>query len=371
MPDDNLQPLRTAENMEFDLAKALLAGVPMPIILIGLDERVVATNAAAEALAGPAAAGRHYMTLIRAPQLVDCVDTALGTGQRAETRHLGLEQGREAVWRVQAEPVSAGGWQGVLLSFQDVTALEAAGQMRRDFVANVSHELKTPLTALLGFIETLGGAAREDAAARERFLGIMSREAERMNRLVSDLLSLNRVEGEERVRPTGRVDVAALLASVRSALRPLADERGVEIEITGSTGEIWVPGDADQLTQVFTNLVENAVKYAASGKLVTLSLTRLEREPALRGPALQVAVIDRGEGFDPIHIPRLTERFYRIDSHRSREEGGTGLGLAIVKHIVNRHRGRLGIESAPGQGSRFTVTLPLAEAGGEGRDRLS
>ncbi|MDH3264904.1 MAG: ATP-binding protein, partial [Paracoccaceae bacterium] len=237
--------------------------------------------------------------------------------------------------------------------------------------ANVSHELKTPLTALLGFIETLRGSAREDAAARERFLEIMAREAERMNRLVSDLLSLNRVESEERVRPTGRVEMGALLGSVRSALRPLARERGVEIEIAGEAGGIWVPGDGDQLTQVFTNLVENAVKYAASGKLVTLTVAREEREPALRGPAVRVAVIDRGEGFDPAHIPRLTERFYRIDSHRSREQGGTGLGLAIVKHIVNRHRGRLRIESAPGQGSRFTVTLPLAETGTAGSDGLS
>ena len=357
--------------MEKELTRALLAAVPMPLVLIGRDERVKAVNAAAEALVGPGAEGRHYVNAIRAPQLIDCVETALGAGRRAEARHLALEQGRETVWRVLAEPVADGGWQGVLVSFEDVTALEVAGQMRRDFVANVSHELKTPLTALIGFIETLRGPAREDAAARERFLGIMAREAERMNRLVSDLLSLNRVEGEERVRPRGRVDLAALLASVRSALRPLAEERGVEIEITGQTGEIWVPGDADQLTQVVTNLVENAVKYAASGRRVTLELTRVEREPVLRGPGVRVAVIDRGEGFDPVHIPRLTERFYRIDSHRSREEGGTGLGLAIVKHIVNRHRGRLRIESAPGQGSRFTVTLPLAEDRAGGGDGLS
>jgi two-component system phosphate regulon sensor histidine kinase PhoR len=372
----NLQPVYEEQAMDFELTKGILAAVPMPLILIGRDERVKAINAAAQALVGPGAEGRHYMTAIRAPQLLDCVEAALTAGRAAEGRHLGLEQGREVMWRVTARPVAAGAWQGVLVSFDDVTALEAAGQMRRDFVANVSHELKTPLTALLGFIETLRGAARDDPAARERFLGIMAREAERMNRLVSDLLSLNRVEGEERVRPTGRVDIVALLASVRAALRPLARERGVEIEIetggTGADGEIWVPGDTDQLTQVFTNLVENAVKYGGSGKLVTLRLTLEEREPTFRRPAVRVAVIDRGEGFDPVHIPRLTERFYRIDGHRSRAEGGTGLGLAIVKHIVNRHRGRLRIESAPGQGSRFTVTLPLAEAAaGGGGDGVS
>jgi two-component system phosphate regulon sensor histidine kinase PhoR len=301
------------------------------------------------------------MTVLRAPALIDCVEIAAKTGSAAEARHLATDtQGHETVWRVRAEPVVAGPGRGVLVSFEDRTDFEVAGQMRRDFVANVSHELKTPLTALMGFIETLRGAARDDAAARERFLAIMEREAGRMNRLVSDLLSLNRVESEERVRPTARIDLRALLNSVFSALKPMAEERGIRVELTGYPGEVEVFGDPDQLTQVFANLVENAMKYAASGKLVTVNLVREERELAFRAPGVRVEVIDRGEGFDPVHIPRLTERFYRIDTHRSREEGGTGLGLAIVKHIVNRHRGRFRIESAPGQGSRFTVILPLA-----------
>lgn len=357
--------------MEIEVARAVLAGVPMPLILIGRDERVKVINAAAQRLVGAEVEGRHYVTAIRAPQLVDCVETALGAGRRAEARILGQEQGHETVWNVVAEPVRWEGFDGVLAGLSDVTALEAAGRMRRDFVANVSHELKTPLTALLGFIETLRGAARNDAAARERFLEIMAREAGRMDRLVSDLLSLNRVEGEERVRPRGRVDLAATLDAVRSALGAVAAERGVEIEITGLSGEVQVPGEADQLMQVFVNLVENALKYGAEGGRVTLEVSREAHEPVFRGPAVRVTVIDRGDGFDPMHIPRLTERFYRIDSHRSREQGGTGLGLAIVKHIVNRHRGRLKIESAPGQGSRFTVLLPLAE-GDDGRgDHLS
>jgi two-component system phosphate regulon sensor histidine kinase PhoR len=245
----------------------------------------------------------------------------------------------------------------VLCAFEDITEAEKIGQMRRDFVANVSHELRTPLTALLGFIETLQGPARDDAAARARFLGIMAREAMRMNRLVRDLLSLSRVEAEERVRPTDRVDIAAIMASVATTLRPMAEAAGVALVLEGTEAPAVVTADADQMTQVLHNLVENAVKYGSAGKLVTMTLQHLPEAPALRGPALSITVADRGEGIDPIHLPRLTERFYRVDSHRSREGGGTGLGLAIVKHIVNRHRGRLRIDSEKGQGTTFTILL--------------
>jgi two-component system phosphate regulon sensor histidine kinase PhoR len=235
--------------------------------------------------------------------------------------------------------------------------------MRRDFVANVSHELRTPLTALMGFIETLRGPAREDAAARDRFLDIMATEAGRMNRLVGDLLSLSRVEGEERVRPRGMVNLTGVLESVLRTLRPLAEDAGVMLEADLGDGPVEIVGDADQLMQVFTNLVENAIKYGASGKRVTVWMERADRDPALRAPGVRVHVIDYGPGVDPVHLPRLTERFYRADSHRSRALGGTGLGLAIVKHIVNRHRGRLRVASDLGQGAKFTVVLPTGRAG--------
>jgi len=229
--------------------------------------------------------------------------------------------------------------------------------MRRDFVANVSHELRTPLTALLGFIETLRNAAQDDPAARDRFLAIMEREAGRMNRLIRDLLHLSRVEAQERVRPTERVDLAAVIASAVAALRPQADGLGVRIAVDAGKGPWVVTADPDQMAQVFTNLIENAVKYGGSGGEVTVAL-RHDALPA--GPAVRADVADRGEGIDPLHIPRLTERFYRVDGHRSREKGGTGLGLAIVKHIVNRHRGRMKIDSARGKGSTFSVILPLS-----------
>jgi two-component system, OmpR family, phosphate regulon sensor histidine kinase PhoR len=348
--------------MKSDLTRSLLAAVPIPLVLIGPDERVLFTNPEAGRVVGVGAEGRHYINAFRAPGLVAAVETALRRQTRAQARHSTQGQGQDTVWRVLAVPIAVETRQGVLVSFEDITELEAAGQMRRDFVANVSHELKTPLTALMGFIETLGGAARDDASARGRFLQIMAREAERMNRLVHDLMSLNRVESDERVRPTARVDLVPLLASVDLALKPLAEEKAVTLEFPPATGPAVVAGDADQLTQVFTNLIENALKYAASGRLVTTEIAWVERDPALRTAAVQVAVIDRGDGFDPMHIPRLTERFYRIDTHRSRSEGGTGLGLAIVKHIVARHRGRLRIESTPGEGSRFTVILPAFDA---------
>ncbi len=344
--------------MDTPTIAAILEALPQPLVLLGSDERLIAANAAAVALLGPGILGRNYVTVLRQPALLDTVEGTLRHHQATTTRYTVTSTARETVWKVLAAPVGAEGVQGVLLSFEDVTDLEQAGQMRRDFVANVSHELRTPLTALLGFIETLKGAARDDAAARDRFLTIMEREAERMNRLVRDLLHLSRVEAEERVRPTERVDVAQLVGSTLTALKPMARAAGVELEVTGEAGPLPVAADADQLTQVFHNLIENAVKYGGSGGRVSVHLTREPRDPGLRGPAVRIDVIDRGEGIDAIHLPRLTERFYRVDSHRSREKGGTGLGLAIVKHIVNRHRGRFRIESTRGEGSRFTVFLP-------------
>jgi len=342
-----------------ETARPILDAVPVPLVLVGGDERVVHANGAATALLGRALEGRHYVTALRAPAVLACIEPViLGHRDRAEGRLLTSEGAREATWRVTATPVPLDGSRGVLVAFEDATAIQEAGQIRRDFVANVSHELRTPLTALLGFIETLRGAAKDDPAARDRFLGIMEREAGRMNRLVHDLLSLSRVEAEERMRPTDPVDLSAVLRSVVLSLRPVADEAEVTMSLSGTETPRIVPGEADQLAQVFTNLVENAVKYSGRGRTVTVSLGQPAQDPAIRCEAVPVIVADNGDGIPAVHIPRLTERFYRVDSHRSREKGGTGLGLAIVKHIVNRHRGRLRIESEVGQGSRFTVVLP-------------
>jgi two-component system, OmpR family, phosphate regulon sensor histidine kinase PhoR len=328
----------------------LLHGLPLPAMLVRDDDRILACNASGLALLGEAVIGRHPAMAVRAPAVLQAIGEVARSGGVQEARMIQRREGQEAVFQVT---VSAQG-DFVLCIFRDVTEEERAGEMRRDFVANVSHELRTPLTALMGFIETLKHAAKDDPKAREMFLGIMEAEAGRMNRLVRDLLQLSRVEAEERVRPKEAVEVRGLLEGVISSLRGVAEKEGDTVVLTGDP--VTVPGDHDQLVQVFTNLVENALKYGKAGQVVRVSLTP---EETVRGPAVRVEVADEGEGIDQVHLPRLTERFYRVDSHRSREMGGTGLGLAIVKHIVSRHRGWLRVESVVGEGSRFQVVLPL------------
>lgn len=344
--------------METSFVGSLLEAVPQPLLLIADDARITAANAPARALFGAEVVGRHYALALRQPGPLAAIEAALAAGREGRAQHVQSDRSGETVYRMHLRPVAGEGRRGVLASFEDVSEAEQVGQFRRDFVANVSHELRTPLTSLLGFIETLQGPAKDDPKARARFLAVMAAEAERMNRLVHDLLHLSRVEAEERVRPAAPVDLAAVLASVAETLRPMAERAGGQIVRAGEAGPAWLRGDADQLAQVFQNLVENAVKYGGKGGPVSITLRRVPHDENLRVPAFAVDVTDQGEGIAPEHIPRLTERFYRVDSHRSRAEGGTGLGLAIVKHIVQRHRGRLAITSAPGSGATFTVVLP-------------
>ncbi|WP_120501284.1 ATP-binding protein [Roseovarius sp. EL26] len=345
--------------MDRQQINALLEALPLPALVIGPSEIILGANDTAQALLGQGMIGRHFITALRQPNVLDVVEATLKHGTTHTTRYLGNDGAQDTTFVVNCAPVDIGQGAGALICFEDVTHVEQVGQMRRDFVANVSHELRSPLTALSGFIETLLGPAREDEAARERFLGIMQIEASRMERLVRDLLSLSRVESEERQRPTTEIDILQVIGSVLHTLQPLALDNNVEIKTDFSPDEVLLPGDQDQLQQVLTNLIENAIKYGGKDQQVLVRATTTLDEPTVRGPAVVVAVRDQGPGIDPVHIPRLTERFYRVDSHRSREMGGTGLGLAIVKHILNRHRGRLRIESRPGHGSEFRVILPM------------
>ncbi len=337
----------------------IITAFPLPVVVIDQDERIVALNPRARALFGLDATGRHYITVLRQPAVFDIIEQTMRDGQFREARYLGTEGSRDTTWRVTVDGFPGETGRLVLACFEDMTALEDAAQMRRDFVANVSHELRTPLTALLGFIETLSGAARDDPQARERFLGIMRHEAERMARLVDDLLSLSRVEADERVRPMTPINLKTLLGEVVSSFEPVARQSDVTLTTSAPEAVPTIPGDAGQLRQVLNNLIENAIKYGGPGGNVGITLTGPSEEPSLRGTGMRIVVSDDGDGIAAHHIPRLTERFYRIDSHRSRAVGGTGLGLAIVKHIVNRHRGRLRIESELGRGSRFCVILPV------------
>ena len=352
---------RNDDSLAHGAMREILDALAVPAILVDAQERVILANAASQALLGEAIEGRVCSSFLRHPGFLGAIEATLAEGRTSDLRVSLPGKGSETHLAVHSAPVllqSGDASRAALVSFEDMTVVEQSVSMRRDFVANVSHELRTPLTALVGFIETLRGAARDDAAARERFLAIMEREAGRMIRLVSDLLSLSRVEAEERRRPADQVEVVGLLRAVMTSHRDPAVTAGVRLTLDAPDGPVTLRADADQLVQVFHNLIENALKYGAGGGEVAIRVTRIAREPVLRGPAVEIAVTDRGEGIDPLHLPRLTERFYRVDTHRSRETGGTGLGLAIVKHIVNRHRGRLRIDSELGKGSAFRVILP-------------
>ena len=338
--------------------KTIVDGLPLAAMVVDQSRRLVCLNTLAEEIWGTGLADRHYEVALRNPVLTGAIAECFRDRKTFQTRISTIIGSRESTFSLKVAAIEGEAFQGVLATFEDVSPLEDVGQMRRDFVANVSHELRTPLTALLGFIETLRGPAKDDARARDRFLEIMEAEASRMNRLVRDLLSLSRVESEERIRPGQQLDLLGTVQSTVKALEPIAEDKGISVNLTAPNGEVMVDGDIDQLNQVFTNLIENAIKYGGNGGDVSVTVTVLDRDPTVRGPAVRVEVTDQGQGIDPIHIPRLTERFYRVDSHRSREMGGTGLGLAIVKHIINRHRGRIQISSALGEGSTFTVTLP-------------
>lgn len=341
-------------------ADALIEASPVATLIVDRMMRVVLANKPARTLFGLEIVDRPFVTVLRNPTINDTVESHLARPQEEPTS-LVLKiavQGRDIPVDVLVSSLNVNGERGVAVALTDRSPLERAEHMRRDFIANVSHELRTPLTALMGFIETLRGPARNDDGARERFLAIMERESSRMNRLVDDLLSLSRVEAEERRRPAQSIDLSGLLRNVSASLAPKAEGAEVKIVLHPTDRVAKTSGDPDQLMQVFSNLVENAIKYGGGGGLVDVSIKHIAHEPVLRGPAWGVTVADHGEGIEPEHLPRLTERFYRVDTHRSREQGGTGLGLAIVKHIVARHRGRLKIESEKGKGSRFSVILP-------------
>lgn len=341
------------------MIEALLEALLEPALLLDATGRVALANGAARERLGVWVLGQSYVSVLRQPALLAPVEDAFADAKPGTARFTHSTGEVETLFDVAVTPLSPGPGmrRQVLLVFRDVSEARAGDAMRRDFVANVSHELKTPLTAVMGFIETLQGPARDDDKARARFLSMMAQETARMNRLVSDLLSLSRLEGQSRRRPTDRLDLMIVVGEAVATLRPGAQSDGVAIRVEGPVSAP-VPGDRDQLIQVLCNLVENAVKYGARPGEVTLEVSHIEREPVIRGPAWRIAVTDRGAGIPPEHLPRLTERFYRVDTGRSRNEGGTGLGLAIVKHIVVRHRGRLRIDSVVGQGTEVAIVLP-------------
>ncbi len=350
--ENELDRLRRAE-------ESILERLPDPLIVLGPDRAVRRTNAAAwQAFGGEMAA------VLRHPDLRAAIDRVLAAGGDRPPQIVELSipvpVPREVHATVAALMSPLAGGAGALVVLSDRTRERAVERTRADFVANASHELRTPLASLMGFIDTLRGPAADDPPAQARFLEIMGEQAGRMNRLIDDLLSLSRIELTEHQIPEDRLDLGALVERMLAAFEIRIKQRAVTLDFQVEDGLPAVAGDADQLEQVFQNLLDNALKYGREGGTVRVSLTRVP--PGGKWPAREgivTAVADDGQGIAREHLPRLTERFYRVDSGRSRAIGGTGLGLAIVKHVVNRHRGQFVIESEAGKGSVFSVWLPL------------
>jgi two-component system phosphate regulon sensor histidine kinase PhoR len=318
-----------------------------------LDRRGLVRYANARALTAFGIAAGEALTLrLRVPELVAAFE-GVARGGPAEVVEFSERVPTERWFKAWFARLA--GSDLIALVIEDLSERKLADRVRVDFVANASHELRTPLASLAGFIETLQGPARDDPAARDRFLGIMHDQAGRMSRLVNDLLSLSRIEMKGHVRPSDPVDLVAVLRHVIDALEPLARDLGVAIEATIPAERVTVTGDRDELVQVFENLVENACKYGQSGKRVEVELVNRSGTPV-------VTIRDFGPGIPEEHLPRLTERFYRVDLDASRRHRGTGLGLAIAKHILARHQARLSIASRLGEGATFTVSFPQARA---------
>jgi len=357
-PDGNsrLKPVESFSSFT-EAARNILECVDEPILVLDGTGRVIFANKASQPLVGTDAEKKRISAVLRTPEVLEAVERVLAGGLPetiAFSVLVPVQHHYEAYIALTNGPL-------VLVRIRDLTELRRAEELRADFVANASHELRTPLAAVTGFIDTLRGHAKDDGPARERFLEIMSVEAGRMRRLIEDLLSLTRIELNEHNPPAGEADVAAVVRDAVAVLAPLAEGDRITISID-SHEPLWAVGDRDELTQVFQNLIHNAIKYGRAGGKVRIRFGRAEGLSKREGAGLVlVSVQDDGEGIPREAIPRLTERFYRVDVKRSRERGGTGLGLAIVKHILNRHQGRLQIESAPGEGSTFTVFLPAVQ----------
>ncbi|HTO60126.1 MAG TPA: ATP-binding protein [Bradyrhizobium sp.] len=354
------EDVRLGNPVEAAAVNAIVAGMPDPAVLLDRAGRVIHLNAAAAQLAPALRKNELAQFALRSPEIITALREAIATTEPRRATyldHVPVDRWMELIITPVPVPTTFGGTDKcMLMTFHDQTPLRRVEEMRADFVANASHELRTPLAALSGFIDTLQGPAREDAKARERFLAIMHTQATRMARLIDDLLSLSRVELSAHVRPDTMVDIVPIIRQVADGLEPLARERQVAVDIELPEGPVVIAGDREELLRVFENLIENALKYGASGGRIIVSLTSALSSDGT--PEVRVMVRDFGPGIAPEHLPRLTERFYRVDVGDSRAQGGTGLGLSLVKHILNRHRGRLLIESVPKSGATFTACFP-------------
>ena len=338
----------------------ILDGLADPVILIDEHRYFVDGNSMAFELVGNKARGRDLATVLDSPEIIEAIDRVL-RGEPTQKGEVFIPHPVSRTYEMRALNLPArnpdkAGW--IMLVLHDVSSAKKNEKIRADFVSNLSHELRSPMSSLLGFIETLRGPARDDPEARERFLAIMEAEAKRMARLTNDLLTLSKVETDEHIRPHEPIDIRQILDEVADILSTRAAERGMSIELASPPLLPRIAGNRDELVQIFRNLVDNAINYGREKTVVRVDATCTGDTSGDSEPVVAVAITNQGEGIEPEHIPRLTERFYRVDKGRSRGTGGTGLGLAIVKHIVNRHRGKLEIVSTPGESATATVKLP-------------
>lgn len=356
---------------------AVVSALPNACILLNREGEVALQNAAARQLTSPIESGQHLSLILRSPDVLEAFGRAVAENEAQSLNY--FERVPVNRW-LEAHVAPIGGdvfddpmsdcggpadetgqetWYLLLLT--DLTQQQRLEQMRADFVSNASHELRTPLASLLGFIETLQGPARNDPEATHKFLEIMREQASRMARLITDLMSLSKIEQNAHIRPDTVVDAGIIARHVVDSLTILASKKGVALNITLSADQdLNVLGDRDELIQVVQNLIENAIKYGQSGKKVDVSVGRVLPKWQAQRHWVEISVTDFGPGIASEHVPRLTERFYRVDVAQSRESGGTGLGLAIAKHILNRHRGKLFVESEVGKGAKFTAMLEAA-----------
>lgn len=352
-------PARTAsmpDPANDEAAHVFADAFPDPLVIFGRNAEVRFANLAAREIFGEFRQGASFRLRFRTAEMMDLVDAVLRDG-RTHSADYAERSPLERRYRVTATPLP-GAPGHYLATFSDRTEVWRMERMRSDFIANASHELRTPLASVSGFIETLRGPAKDDPKARDRFLGIMQDQADRMARLIDDLLSLSRLEMKPVLRRRQSVDLQALMDRLIGSLAHLAGDNSVEIHCDWHESPRLVAGEEDELFQVFENLIANACKYGSAGGRVDIDARPVEIDGQR---SLAVAVRDYGKGIPKEHLPRITERFYRVDADESRLRKGTGLGLAIVKHIVARHRGQLRIESEPGKGSVFTVILPLGQ----------
>jgi two-component system phosphate regulon sensor histidine kinase PhoR len=340
---------------------AAVSGLPDAVIVVDRQMVVIAFNGKAQAISPAIVTGLPVSLALRVPDLIDAIRRTVATGQLQQVEffeRVPADRWSEAfVAPITLPSEGVPGRELFVVTLHDLTPMRRVEEMRADFVANASHELRTPLASLAGCLDTLQGSAKDDVNARARFLDIMKAQATRMARLIDDLLSLSRIELRAHLQPQTHVDLLAIVRHVVDGLQVLARDRDVEVKIDMPAEALTIRGDRDELIRAFENLVENALKYGSSGKRI--DITGRRDQTADGGAEAVISVRDYGPGIAPEHLPRLTERFYRVDVGESRAQGGTGLGLALAKHVFNRHRGRLTIDSIPGQGATFTARLPL------------